>query len=165
MIFFLTLFEFANKVSSSSTQCIDPNCIECEDNQVECLRCSNSETSSYDLVNGKCLAIPCEIFGCSACGSSGCDVCSLGFYMPYGQTYCLQECGEYCLECSEFTCSSCVNGFDLYRGDCRMCEEVCKACSDSSNCECHATCADNSLLWTLIIVLVVVISFIWVICW
>ena len=173
MIFFLTLFEFANKVSSSSTQCTDPNCIECEDDQVECLLCSNSEISSYDLVNGKCLAIPCEMYGCSVCGSSGCDNCSLGFYMQYGQTDCRKKCGEYCLECSGWTCSSCVNGFYLYHGYCGMCKKFCKVCSNSNTCEeCYSdyklekdmTCVYDSPLFSLIFIPCFVFATIWIIC-
>ena len=176
IFFFLLHFAVSfNDPILSSTVCTDPNCIKCKADQITCEECSSSSTQ-YLLQQGKCLALPCEEYGCSECGLSGCLSCSSGF-APSGSG-CYALCGPYCLSCpfGDY-CYYCVPGYYKdYDGACEKCSDGCALCDDKYYCQrCESgyhlikdtrECEKTGVLevWMIVVIVASCCALIWIIC-
>ena len=173
MLFHLSISIILNSFLASCSVCLYPNCVDCYHNQITCTDCSTSQSSTYDLVNGQCLASPCEGFGYSISGASACNTCSPGFPILSNGT-CAKDCGEYCLDCYNNTCTSCANLFYLSNSTC----SACRACVDWNNCEqcigyyslgadgfCSPSEDTISDATKLMLILVIILGIFLILCW
>ena len=104
----------------------------CSDHCLNCASPCNICELGYYLKNGACLKCDESCEYCESSGNDKCIGCALGYLKKNG--VCVKDCQDNCESCDE-PCSKCRSGFYQFLNGCQECSSTCKTCSSHLTCD------------------------------